>query len=84
MTDDELVVEYKKDAGMPLTISNLDNQIIGKIKTVKAYIINAGVSDTAIESDLATGTIILGINDLLNSSTFSTLFETMLTQLANS
>lgn len=64
ITDDELLQHIKT--------SNLiggdfhDNMILLKIKEVKAFMLSSGVNDDIVNSDVAIGTIAIGVNDLLS------------------
>jgi hypothetical protein len=64
ITDDELLQNIKT--------SNLiggdfhDNMILLKIKEVKAFMLSSGVLDDVVNSDIAIGTIAIGVNDLLS------------------
>ena len=64
ITDDELLQQIKT--------SNLiggdfhDNMILLKIKEVKAFMLSSGVNDDIVNSDIAIGTIAIGVNDLLS------------------
>lgn len=86
MTNAELLIECKKGLGIPVTGTNFDGPLTQKILTVKGYMLGAGVSETMLNSDLAVGTIVMGVTDIWNiqggAIKFSTLFYDFVTQLA--
>jgi len=86
MTNAELLTECKKGLNIPVTSTNFDGVITQKILAVKGYAKNAGASDAKLETDLATGLIVMGVADLWNmqggETKFSPAFHTILTQLA--
>lgn len=64
----------------------IDGAIHQKILAVKSFMQGSGVSAKALEDDLSTGTIVLGVADLWDLKAgevkFSPAFYTLLTQLA--
>jgi uncharacterized membrane protein (DUF441 family) len=86
MTNEELLIEWKKGLNMPTTSTNFDGTLTQKILLVKSYMKGAGVSDEMMLDDLAVGIIVLGVTDLWNLTSgdvkFSTVFNTLLTQLS--
>lgn len=66
MTDAELLIECKKGLGIPVSSTAQDNVLLQKLKAIKYYMTEAGVSDEILESDLAIGTIVLGVTDIWN------------------
>lgn len=64
MTDDELLEKVKQG----LSIDDLENDNNLRLKTmaVKQYLLNAGVTSEAIETELGITTITVGVNDLWN------------------
>ncbi len=86
VTDAELLTECKKGLGIPISNINFDGALMQKLLAVKAYMRNAGVSDTMMACDLAVGIIVAGVTDLWNiqggETKFSPVFHTLLSQLA--
>lgn len=86
MTDAELVLEAKKGLNLPLAGTAFDGVLFQKILAVKAYMKNAGVSDEAMNGDLAVGVIVMGVVDLWSLGggevKFSPAFHLLLTQMA--
>ena len=83
----DLVMECKKGLGISQeTNEKIDGAIQQKLLAVKSFMLGAGVSEENIKSDLATGAIVLGVNDLWELKTgevkFSPVFFTLVTQLA--
>ncbi|MEH7157470.1 hypothetical protein V7121_14580 [Neobacillus drentensis] len=80
-----LLDECKIGLGISLETSGFDSLIMQKIKVVKSYMKNAGVSDAKMEDDLAIGVIVMGVGDLWETQgggvKFSPAFHTMLNQL---
>ena len=64
MTDDELLAKVK----IGLSVGGSFNDDTLKIKTmaVKQYILNAGVTQEQIETDLGIATLTVGVTDLWN------------------
>lgn len=64
MTDDELLEKVK----IGLVVDGTDNDSDLKIKTmaVKQYILNAGVTQTALETELGIAALTMGVNDIWN------------------
>lgn len=91
MTDQELLDECKKGLNISLDSTDFNAMLTQKINIVKAYMIGAGVSDTAFTDEstqfLAMGIVILGVTDLWNLDSgvirFSPVFNTLLIQLAS-
>ena len=86
MTDAELLIECKKGLGMQTDSTEFDGVIAQKVLAIKAFIKDAGVSDTVMNSDLCVGTIVMGVTDLWSTeggnTKFSPLFYTFLGQLS--
>jgi len=86
MTKDQLIIECKKGLNIPVESTNFDGAIGQKVLAVKGYAKNAGASDAQLDTDLATGLIVMGVTDLWNIQggeiKFSPAFHTILTQLA--
>lgn len=64
ITDEELLARVKKSN--LITNNFLDEQITEKIKEVKSFMLYSGVSQEILDSDIAIGTIAIGVNDLLS------------------
>lgn len=86
MTTEQLIIECKKGLNIPEASTNFDGVIRQKVLAVKGYAKGAGVSDAGLETDLATGLIVMGVTDIWNLQggevKFSPAFNTILTQLA--
>jgi len=86
MADLALVSACKKALHIPGPVTAFDDRIMQKASLVKGYMKNAGVSDTALNSDMAVGVIALGVTDLWSVESgvgkFSPVFHSLLTQLA--
>lgn len=86
MTDAELITEVKKGLNISEETTALDGVLTQKMLAVKAYMTNAGVSGETMGSDLAVGTLVLGVSDIWNVEgggvKFSPVFHTLLAQLA--
>lgn len=86
MTNYELLAECKKGLGIPVASANFDGLLTQKIVAVKGYMVGSGVSETMLNSDLAVGTIVMGVTDIWNiqggNIRFSSLFYDFLTHLA--
>lgn len=84
MTD--LLQACKDGLNISQATTALDGVLNQKIATIQGYLTSVGVSDTVLDSDLAVGTIVLGVTDIweLNGGVakFSKLFETLAAQLA--
>lgn len=86
MTDAELLVECKKGLDIQVDSTAFDGVLIQKLLAVKSFMRRAGVSNEAMEDDLAVGVIVMGVADLWNAGggdiKFSPAFSTILGQLA--
>ncbi|MBU7320281.1 hypothetical protein [Paenibacillus oleatilyticus] len=86
MTDAELLIECKKGLDISLDNASLDNVLTQKLRAVKVYMKNAGVSDSMLNSDLAIGCLVVGVTDLWNLKggdvAFSPVFHVLLAQIA--
>jgi len=62
MNDDELLEKVKQG----LSVEGTDNDDTLKIKTmaVKQYMLNAGITQSAIETELGIATLTIGVNDI--------------------
>jgi len=87
MTDVELLAEVKTGLGIPSAATTHDSVLTQKLKLVKAYLTNAGVSSTILATDAAVGAIVCGVTDVWNiqggDAKFSALFQTLAAQLAS-
>lgn len=85
MTDNELLEKVK--IGLNADDSNdNDNNLLIKTIAVKQYMINSGVSENQIETDLGIATLTIGVNDVWDLTSgglkFSILFNNFVAQLA--
>lgn len=64
MTESEILIHVKK--GLGFTGSYQDDMLKLHIQEVKAFLKDAGVSQTTIDSADSVGVITRGVNDLLN------------------
>jgi hypothetical protein len=85
MSDNELLEKVKIGLNADDNNDN-DNNLLIKVIGVKQYMLNSGVSQEQIETDLGTTALTIGVNDVwdLTSGTlkFSVLFNSFLTQLS--
>lgn len=83
MTDAELLTEVKKRIGITGTYQ--DDTISGHIQDVKDFMLDAGVSNTTMESKKIIGAVTRGVSDLWDYGSgdgeFSTYFMQRVTQL---
>lgn len=86
MTDNELLIECKKGLNIPTGSTNFDGVLTQKVKAVKGYLTNAGVSAEQLASDTGVGLIVMGVTDLWDiqggEAKFSPAFGILATQLA--
>lgn len=86
MTDPELLSACKAGLNIPDSSTAFDTVLNQKLLAVKGFMLGAGVSAETLNSDVATGAIVIGITDLWNVNSgeikFSPVFHTLLTQLA--
>lgn len=82
MTDQQLLAEVKK--GLSVGSSN-DDMLLIKVTAVKEYMLNYGITQENIETQLGIATLTVGVSDLWNITAgeikFSPAFNMMLTQL---
>ena len=71
MTNDELLEEVKSGLGITGTVDGL----LIKVIAVKQYMINAGVTQEQIETELGIATLTVGVNDLWNDNSGETKFS---------
>lgn len=64
ITDDELLQHIKTSNLIGGDFHN--DMILLKIKEVKAFMLSSGVNDDIVNSEVAIGTIAIGVNDLLS------------------
>lgn len=84
------LAELREACKIGLNISvdgtNFDSMLDQKISMVVGYMKNAGVTDAVMATDQAIGTLVMGVSDTWNLNAgeikFSTVFHTLLTQLA--
>lgn len=83
MTDTELLSEVKKRIGVTGDYQN--DVISGHIQDVKDYMIDAGVSDSVMDSNAIIGAVTRGVSDLWDYGSgkgeFSPYFMQRVTQL---
>ncbi|MFD3271515.1 hypothetical protein ACE3MS_15455 [Paenibacillus dendritiformis] len=86
MDNSELLTECKIALNISLNTTALDGVLLQKLRAVKGFMANAGVSAEDMDSDLATGVITLGVADIWQLEggevKFSPVFYTLLSQLA--
>lgn len=61
--DEETLLKEIKASNL-ITGNYLDSMLKAKIKEVKNFMINAGVAENVVNSDIAIGVIAIGVNDL--------------------
>ena len=61
--DEEQCLELVKKNNL-ITGNYLDDMLSQKIKEVKSFMIFSGVAEDVVNSDIAIGTIAIGVNDL--------------------
>lgn len=61
--DEEQCLELVKKSNL-ITGNYLDDMLLQKIKEVKSFMIFSGVKEDVVNSDIAIGTIAIGVNDL--------------------
>ena len=64
MTDEEILVKVK--AGLSISSAYNDTQLQIKVTAVKEYMLNAGITQEQLETDLGIVTLTVGVNDLWN------------------
>jgi hypothetical protein len=77
MTDAEILTKVK--AGLSVGGTYNDTQLQIKTIAVKEYMLNAGVSQTRIETDLGIACITIGVMDLWNLTAGEVKFSTAFT-----
>lgn len=85
MDNSELLEKVKISLNADDNTDN-DNNLLIKVIGVKQYMINSGVSEEQIETELGIAAITIGVNDIWDLTPgalkFSAIFNTFLTQLA--
>jgi len=66
MTDAELLVKVK--AGLSVSGTYNDTQLGIKVTAVKEYMLNAGITQEQLETNLGIATLTIGVSDLWNLS----------------
>ena len=61
--DEEQCLDLVKKSNL-ITGNYLDDMLLQKIKEVKSFMIFSGVAEDVVNSDIAIGTIAIGVNDL--------------------
>jgi hypothetical protein len=83
MTDAELLEKVK--SGLSIGGTYNDSTLSIKVIAVKQYMLNAGINQEKIETELGIATLTVGVNDLWNLSPgevkFSQAFNMLCTQL---
>ena len=86
MTDAELLTECKTGLGIQVDSTAFDSVLTQKLLAVKSSMRNAGVTDEAMDDDLAVGVIVMGVTDLWKIEggeiKFSPAFYILTSQLA--
>lgn len=86
MDSEELLSKVKIGLDANDTEDN-DGNLLIKTIAVKQYMLNSGVSEEQIETELGIATLTIGVNDIWNLTPgalgFSTLFFNFITQLAS-
>lgn len=85
MTQDQLLDECKKGLNISKDTKELDDVLKPKLLAVKSFMINSGVKEENITSDLGIAILVTGVSDLWNLEggevKFSPIFYTLLSQL---
>jgi hypothetical protein len=85
MSNDDLLEKVKIGLSADDNNDN-DGTLTIKIVAIKQYMLNSGVSEEQIETDLGIATLTIGVNDIWDLAPgdlkFSTLFIDFVTQLA--
>jgi uncharacterized membrane protein (DUF441 family) len=85
MTDDEILEKVKIGLNADDNTDN-DNNLLIKVIGVKQYMLNSGVSEDQVETNLGITALTIGVNDTWDITSgalkFSDLFNMLLTQLA--
>ena len=81
MTDEELLIEVKRNIGITTDDTDINKSIRNKMLTAKLYLINGGAVFSEL-SELAIGCISIGVNDLLNNNAGETKFSPAFEMLA--
>lgn len=83
MTNEELLEKVK--TGLGITSPYTDGTISIKAIAVKQYMLNAGVTNEIIETELGIAALTVGVNDIWNLKSgevaFSPAFDILMTQL---
>jgi hypothetical protein len=83
ISNEELLVKVK--GGLSIVSNFNDNTLLTKTVAVKQYMLNAGITEQQIETELGIATITIGVTDLwdLNSGEikFSPAFDILMGQL---
>lgn len=83
MSNENMLVEVKK--GLCISGEYTDATLMAKTLAVKGFMLNAGITETNLETELGIATLTVGVNDLWNLSPgevkFSLAFSILLTQL---
>lgn len=62
ISNDELLLRVKKSN--LITGNYLDEMLLEKISEVKHFMLASGIAEEVVNSDIAVGTIAIGVNDL--------------------
>lgn len=83
INNENLLDKVKK--GLSISGEYTDDTLMTKVIAVKGFILNAGVSETNLETELGMAALTVGVNDLWNLTPgevkFSPAFSILLTQL---
>lgn len=85
MTDAEILEKVKVGLNADDSTDN-DSNLLIKVIGVKQYMLNSGVSEEQVETSLGITALTIGVNDVWDLTSgalkFSTIFNSLLTQLA--
>jgi hypothetical protein len=88
MTTEELLIKCKEGLTIPKESTAFDAILKQKLLAVQSFMTNAGVSLESMNTDLATGVLVMGVSDLWELKSgevkFSPVFFTLVSQLAYS
>lgn len=83
MTDNDLLTKVK--TGLSVTSNFNDSTLLIKTMAVKQYMLNAGITEEQIETELGIEVLTIGVTDLWNLSSgdiqFSPAFNILIEQL---
>ncbi|MNI31338.1 hypothetical protein D3C73_852180 [compost metagenome] len=77
MTDEELLERVK--TGLSIDGNDMDGSLLIKIAAVRGFMINAGVSESRIETDLGIASLTVGVSDLWELASGEVKFSSIFT-----